>query len=51
MNIWMLVYNNFTTDQRVLKEATTLSQGGHRVTVGNARGDAWTLQSSMKFRF
>jgi hypothetical protein len=24
---------------------------GHRVTVGNARGDAWTLQSSMKFRF
>src|SRR5436190_6933040 len=24
---------------------------GHRVTVGNQRGDAWTLQSSMKFRF
>ena len=33
MNIWMLVYNNFTTDQRVLKEAATLNQGGHRVTV------------------
>jgi len=24
---------------------------GHRVTVGNQRGDAWTMQSSMKFRF
>src|SRR6266850_3019077 len=24
---------------------------GHRVTVGNQKGDAWTLQSSMKFRF
>src|SRR5436305_33906 len=24
---------------------------GHRVTVGNQRGDAWTLQSSLKFRF
>jgi glycosyltransferase involved in cell wall biosynthesis len=33
MNIWMLVYNNCTTDQRVLKEATTLSEDGHRLTV------------------
>jgi glycosyltransferase involved in cell wall biosynthesis len=33
MNIWMLVYNNFTTDQRVLKEAATLSERGHRLTV------------------
>jgi len=24
---------------------------GHRVTVANVRGDAWTLQTSMKFRF
>jgi hypothetical protein len=24
---------------------------GHRVTVSNLRGDAWTLQTSMKFRF
>ena len=24
---------------------------GHRVTVANAKGDAWTLQSSLKFRF
>src|SRR5436190_2513784 len=24
---------------------------GHRVTVGNQRGDAWTMQSSLKFRF
>ncbi len=24
---------------------------GHRVTVSNLKGDAWTLQSSMKFRF
>jgi hypothetical protein len=24
---------------------------GHRVTVANQKGDAWTLQSSMKFRF
>jgi hypothetical protein len=24
---------------------------GHRVTVGNQKGDAWTLQTSMKFRF
>src|SRR4029077_7776246 len=24
---------------------------GHRVTVGNQKGDAWTMQSSMKFRF
>jgi hypothetical protein len=24
---------------------------GHRVVVNNTKGDAWTLQSSMKFRF
>jgi hypothetical protein len=24
---------------------------GHRVTVANTKGDAWTLQTSMKFRF
>jgi hypothetical protein len=24
---------------------------GHRVTVANQKGDAWTLQSSLKFRF
>jgi len=24
---------------------------GHRVTVGNQKGDAWTMQTSMKFRF
>jgi hypothetical protein len=24
---------------------------GHRVTVANVRGDAWTLQTSLKFRF
>jgi hypothetical protein len=24
---------------------------GHRVTVANGRGDAYTLQSSLKFRF
>jgi hypothetical protein len=24
---------------------------GHRVTVANTRGDAWTLQTSLKFRF
>jgi hypothetical protein len=24
---------------------------GHRVTVGNQKGDAWTMQSSLKFRF
>jgi len=24
---------------------------GHRVVVSNLKGDAWTLQSSMKFRF
>jgi hypothetical protein len=24
---------------------------GHRVTVANQKGDAWTLQTSMKFRF
>jgi len=24
---------------------------GHRVTVANQKGDAWTMQSSMKFRF
>src|ERR1700732_5196511 len=24
---------------------------GHRVTVGSQRGDAWTMQSSLKFRF
>lgn len=33
MNIWMLVYNNCTADQRVLKEAATLSQSGHRLTI------------------
>jgi hypothetical protein len=24
---------------------------GHRVVVSNLKGDAWTLQSSLKFRF
>jgi hypothetical protein len=24
---------------------------GHRVVVSNVKGDAWTLQTSMKFRF
>jgi len=24
---------------------------GHRVVVSNVKGDAWTLQSSLKFRF
>lgn len=40
MQICMLVLNYFTRDTRVLKEARTLAQGGHRVTVwalGNGR--------------
>ncbi len=24
---------------------------GHRVTVANVKGDAWTLETTMKFRF
>jgi glycosyltransferase involved in cell wall biosynthesis len=33
MKVAMFVYNNFTRDSRVLREATTLVEAGHEVTV------------------
>jgi glycosyltransferase involved in cell wall biosynthesis len=43
MKIGMLVYNKFTNDSRVLKEAMTLGVSGHRVTILALHGGSLPL--------
>src|SRR4051794_4197186 len=40
MRVAMFVYNSFTADARVAKEATTLAHAGHEVTVFAVKDNA-----------